>query len=222
MRFGTIVLATLVALSIPNPGNAGPHGGGRGGSAPSAPHYNPPQPPHISQAAQPHFNQSNASRSNQFVFPEYHQQSAPYGYRSRSSSNRTTSSRLANVNSAASKKHVKPNVTVGQVGSTRSHVKSTGNPTGQTNAIGSTTPGSSGSSVTSPGITPRNLSAINPSTTAVAIGSPGSPGTSARTIVIGSPSIEYGRIGDEHRHKREYDCDKRDSGLGPNDASVSF
>ncbi len=71
MRFGTIVLATLVALSIPNPVNAWSHGGGRGGSAPRAPHYNPPQPPHISQAAQPHFNQSNASRSNQFVFPEY-------------------------------------------------------------------------------------------------------------------------------------------------------
>ena len=163
MRFGTIVLATLVALSIPNPGNARAHGGGRGGSAPSAPHYNPPQPPHVSQATQPHFNQSNASRfnqsnalrSNQFVFPEYHQQSAPYGYRSRSSSNRTTSSRLANVNSAASKKHVKPTVTVGQVGSTRSHVKSTGNPTGQTNAIGPTTTGSSGSSVTAPASPPE-------------------------------------------------------------------
>ena len=45
MRFGTIVLATLVALSIPNPGNAGSHGGGRGGSAPERPsltiHPNP-------------------------------------------------------------------------------------------------------------------------------------------------------------------------------------
>ncbi len=106
-------------------------------------------------------------------------------------------------------------------------MKSTANPTGQTNAIGSTTPGSTGSSLTSTGMTPRNASVDRPAARQLRSRSgpvQAVPVTSPRTpVVIGSPNTSTVAIGDQHRHhKPEYHCDNRDSGIGTSDASVSL
>lgn len=178
MRTGTIVLGFLILLSPPIPGNAWSHGGGgRGGSAPRAAHYNPPNPPHISQATQPHYNQQKAPRSNQSVFPEYSQQGSSNVYRSRARQ-RLMNSKQANANSGK----IKPPVHIGQVGSTRSQATTIANSKAQTNSIASATPGGTGVSPTSTGSTSQTTG----STTLASTGTPAtSIGTSPRT----SPAI---------------------------------
>jgi len=202
MRFGTIVLGIVIPLSTLCAGNAWSHGGGRGGSAPKSPHYNPPTPPHISQATQPHYNPQKAPQANHANFPEYSQQGSSNVYRSRASQ-RLANSKLANSGSG----RIKPDVHIGQVGSTRSQGATTANVKAGTNSIGSPTPGSTGVSpsttsqtpastspastgslATSVGTNPRTSAAITPTTGAVSIGS-SNPNTISTVASVGTTNL---------------------------------
>jgi len=205
MRFGTIVVGILIPLSTLCAGNAWAHGGGRGGSAPTAHHYNPPTPPHISQATQPHYNQQKTPQANHSTFPEYSQQGSSNVYRSRASQ-RLANSKLANGKSGK----IKPDVHIGQVGSTRSQGTTTANVNARTNSItapptsstgtspsstsataqtpGSTSPASTGSLATSIGTNPRTSAAITPTTGAVSIGT-SNPNTIATGTSVGTTNL---------------------------------